>query len=92
MGFKSIAALLEVVPERIRQIEKRALMKLKIAKDVMAKIEEIRANLPAGVRLVTTFPRHNDEGSMLFEVVVRFPVGTENKIASGVIRRRVKGR
>lgn len=71
MDLGQIAGHMHVVRERVRQLEERALAKVKITNAVLEMLEPIRRALAAeGVRLEVAYPASNDVGAVQVLLII----------------------
>lgn len=71
MELKSIAGHMHVVRERVRQIEERALSKVRVANAVLDMLEPIRQALSEqGIRLDVEYPQSSDVGAVQVLLII----------------------
>lgn len=67
---KQVAEMLGLTPERIRQLEDRAMRKMELALKLEGTIEQLRADLAGKCAIETAYPRTNDPHRVCVVVVV----------------------
>ncbi len=74
LNHKAIARHMHVVPERVRQVEQRALTKVAVTNALLELLEPIRTALAKhGARLEVSYPRSNDPGGVYVLLGIRIP-------------------
>jgi hypothetical protein len=68
-----VARELGVTPRRILQLENRALLKARVAAQLVDHLEALRPELPAGCVLETAFPASLDSSAVRIIVTVNVP-------------------
>jgi len=69
-SYRQVAGELGVTEERVRQLEKRGLVKQRLAHDLLEHLESYRSKLPEGAEMTVETPRHGATHSVLIVVTV----------------------